>query len=178
MVERDGLQHSHEEAFRSFLAHRTMLMAYIRAIVHEPNLAEETLHDVSMEIVRSWDRYDSSRPFANWARGVARRVALANLRKSRKEPALLGAEVLEAVGTEIDALGDEAHLEARKQALRECLERLARASRRLVRLRYFENRSYQEMAETVARSVEALYVAFSRIHRALHDCIQERLAAE
>jgi len=168
----------HEDAFRQVVAHRSMLMAYIRAIVLDPDLAEETLQDVSVEIVRSWDAYDPSRPFGNWARGLARRVSLANMRKRRKRPVALGEDVLEAVGTDLDWLGDQTQLDARKEALRGCVEELSEPNQRLVRMRYFENRSYREVAETVSRSVEALYVALSRIHRALHKCVERRLAEE
>lgn len=168
----------HEDAFRQVVAHRSMLAAYIRAIVQDADLAEETLQDVSVEIVRSWGNYDPSRPFGNWARGVARRVALSNLRKVRKLPVALGDSVLEAVGTELDGLGDQAQLDARKEALRRCVEELPESNQRLVRMRYFENRSYREVSETVSRSVEALYVALSRIHRALHKCVERHLAEE
>ncbi len=169
-----GFDDRHREAFGVVLAHRTMLLAYVRAIVHDADLAEDTLADVSMELVRSWARYDATRPFGPWARGVARHVALANLRKQRALPALLDAETLECVGAELDAFGDETHLEARRQALRRCVEKLPEVQRGLVHMRYFENRSYEQIAESVKRSVDALYVAFSRVHRALEECIRKQ----
>jgi RNA polymerase sigma-70 factor (ECF subfamily) len=165
----------HEQAFRHVMAHRTMLKAYILAIVRDPELAEETLSDAVLEMVRSWERFDPSRPFEFWARGVARRVALANLRKRRNQPLSLSEEALEAVGAAIDSLGDEVLLETRKEALARCLEMLSSPNRRLVELRYFENRTYQEMAAIVQRSLNALYVAFNRIHEALSKCLQQRL---
>ena len=48
-------------------------------------------------------------------------------------------------------------------------------SRQLIRLRYFENRSYKEISESIAWTVEALYVAFNRIHKALSECVQRRM---
>jgi RNA polymerase sigma-70 factor (ECF subfamily) len=171
-------QPSQEEAFRLVMSHRTMLMAYIRAIVHDPELAEDALEDASVEIVRCWDRYDPSRPFPNWARGVARRVALACLRSYRKQPLLLDETVLEDISVAVDSLGSQVHLESRKEALQKCVDGLSEANRRLVHLRYFENRSYDEIAAALARSVDSLYVAFCRIHRALHDCVEKRLIAE
>ena len=164
-----------EEAFRQVLAHRTMLAAYVRAIVHDPVLAEDTFADIGLAIARSWNSYDTTRPFAPWARGVARRVALANLRKARKHPVLLGTEVLDAVGEELDGLGEENQLIQRKDALRECLERLPDNQRKLVHLKYFRGMDYTDLADRVERSVDALYVAFSRIHRRLGDCIEKRL---
>ncbi len=169
-----GLDDRQREAYDVVLAHRTMLLAYVRAIVRDPELAEDTVADVSMELVRSWERYDAARPFGPWARGVARHVALANLRKQRALPALLDAETLEGVGAELDALGDERRLEARRLALARCVEKLPEVQRGLVRMRYFEDRSYEQIAASVKRSVDALYVAFTRIHRALEECIRKQ----
>jgi RNA polymerase sigma-70 factor (ECF subfamily) len=165
-----------EEAFRRVIANRTMLRAYVYAIVRDQELAEDALSDVAVEIARSWGSYDPSRPFAPWARGVARRVALANLRRRRAGPVLLKDEALDAVGAEIDGMGDEARLETRKDLLRGCLEGLSETNRSLVRMRYFEDRSYAEISRAVKRSVAALYMAFSRIHAALFECIEGRLA--
>src|ERR1051325_923600 len=100
-----------DEAFLQVLAHHTMLKAYILAIVHDPHLAEDTLSDVTLAIVRSWERFDQRQAFAPWARGVARRIALANRRKFHRPILELNEHVLEAAGLHLDALGGEAELE-------------------------------------------------------------------
>jgi RNA polymerase sigma-70 factor (ECF subfamily) len=164
-----------EEAFRQVLAHRTMLKAYVTAMVRDASLAEDTFSDVTLEIARSWQRFDRGRPFESWARGVARRVALANLRKHSRQPVQLDEEVLEAIGAELDQAGDEAQLEVRKQALQHCLTGLSASSREMVRLRYFEQQSYTQVSSALGRNVGALYVAFNRIHRALAHCIGKAL---
>ena len=166
---------SHEEAFREVLAHWAMLNAYLRAIVRNPQLFEDTLSDVALAIARSWPTFDKTRPFGPWARSIARRVAIENLSRHGLRPILLGKTALEALGEELEALGDAMAVETRVGALRQCTEKLSEGSRQLVRLRYFENRSYKEIAESVHWTVDALYVAFSRIHKALSDCVHRRL---
>lgn len=168
---------AHEEAFRQVLAHWTMLNAYVRSLVRDPHLAEDTLSDVAVAIARSWDQYDPGRPFGPWARGLARRVGLENLARRGLRPVLLDDGALEALGAQIEELGDEPRMEERVQALRRCAEKLPEGSRELVRLRYFQNRSYPEIAATLRWSVDALYVAFSRIHKALSECVHRRLEA-
>src|SRR5262245_42397627 len=161
----------YEEAFRHVLAHRTMLKAYVKTIVLDPILAEDTFSDVTLEIVRSWENFDQSRPFPPWARGVARRVALANVRKHRRQATLLDGAVLEAIAAEMDAMGTESVLDRRKEALRACMENLSEKNQTLLRQRYFENRSYGEIAMLLSRNVGALYMLFSRLHQALLRCI-------
>jgi len=164
-----------EEAFRQVVAHRTMLEAYVQAIIRDPSVADDILSDVILEIVRNWESYDKTRPFAPWARGVARRVAADGLRARGQQPVLLENEVLESIGGQLDAMGNESRLNLRLRALNQCTEHLTGTHRQLIRLRYFENRPYEEIARTVKRSVNALYVAFNRIHEALIDCVHKRL---
>lgn len=164
-----------DDAVRQVLAHRTMLKAYIRAIVRHPTLAEDTFSDVTLAIINSWHRYDPNRPFETWARGVARRVSLANLRKEAKQPCPLDEEVLELLGQELDAIGNEPALEQRKEALKNCVESLSPKHRQLIEFRYFENRSYQEISGLVGKTVGTLYVVFNRLHKLLSACIEHRL---
>ncbi len=166
-----------EEAFRRVLAHRTMLKAYVQAIVRDPFLAEDTFSDVTLEIARSWARFHPTRPFEPWARGLARRVALANLRKHNRLLTILDESLLESIGAELDQLGSEAEHEITKQALQQCLLKLSPANQALVRLRYFDARSYEEISRGVGRSTGALYVAFNRIHQFLSRCVQRELGS-
>jgi RNA polymerase sigma-70 factor (ECF subfamily) len=164
----------YEDAFRHVLAHRTMLLAIVKAVLRDPHQVEDTFSDVTLEIVRCWQSFDQSRPFGPWARGLARRVALANLRKAGREITSLDAEVLELLGTEIEQKGGESLWERYKTQLGECLGRLSSNARRLVRARYFEGRSYAEMAALENKSVGALYVAFTRIHQSLARCLKRQ----
>ena len=163
---------AHDEAFVQVLAHRTMLKAYILAIVHDPHLAEDTLSDTTLAIARSWEKFDRRLSFGPWARGIARRVALANLRKASRPVVELDDEVMESLGAEFDAFGSEAAQEQKRQQLNRCLDQLPDRSRELIRLRYFESAPYQDIARHTGRSLAALYMAFTRIHGALADCVK------
>jgi RNA polymerase sigma-70 factor len=167
---------AHDEAFLQVLAHHTMLRAYIFAIVRDPHLAEDTLSDTTLAVIHAWERFDRRRPFAPWARGITRRVALANLRKAHHSGIGLDEDVLEAVGVYLDSLGSEANLEERRHALRRCLEQLPEHSRELVQRRYFDEQSYERIVQHTGRSITSLYKAFSRIHEALAECVKRKLA--
>jgi len=162
---------AYEAPFRHFVAHRTMLKAYVMAIVRDPHLAEDAVSDTAVEITRCWADFDQTRPFPNWARGVARRIGLALLRKNGRTLPLFNAELLEGLGDDLDHLGAEAELEQRKRMLRECLDKLPSGSRSLVEMRYFNNRAYEDIATATKRTLNALYIAFSRIHGQLSTCI-------
>lgn len=168
------VQDPYEEAFRHVLANRTVLLACVKAIVRDPHLAEDTLSDVTMEIVRNWEKYDPSRPFSPWARGVARRVAMANLRKASRMITTLDEEVIELLGAELEARGGESLFERYKDQLNKCLSRLSDNARRLVVARYFDELTYDELSAAEKRSNGALYVAFTRIHQSLARCLRRQ----
>ena len=163
---------ANDEAFLKVLAHRTMLKIHILCIVRDSHLAEDTLSDATLAIVRSWHTYDPAKPFEPWARGVARNVALANLRKHQRATVVLDEAVLESLGSALDAAGGEAELEGKKQRLRDCVAKLPERSRELVQWRYFDDVSYTDIALRTRRTIAALYMAFSRIHVALAECVK------
>ena len=167
----------HNAAFLQVLAHRTMLKIHILCIVRDAHLAEDTLSDATLAIVRSWHKYDPAKPFEPWARGVARNVALANLRKHQRATVTLDENVLESLGSALDAGGGEAELEGKKQRLRECVAKLPSRSRELVQWRYFDDVSYADIAARTRRTISALYMAFSRIHAALAACVRTGASA-
>jgi RNA polymerase sigma-70 factor (ECF subfamily) len=130
---------------------------------------------VTVAILQSWERYDPSRPFPAWARGIARRVAFTNLHKQSRQPCLLSDDLLEAAAQTIDSLGDESELDRRKEALHGCMERLPTRHRQLIDFKYWEDRSYKDISGLIGRSVASLYVVFNRLHDFLRHCIGRKL---
>jgi len=159
--------------FDHFSTHRAMVRAYLRAILHDEDLVDDTLSDVSVEVARCWDVYDPTMPFGPWVRGIARRLALKRLRKRRRIALGLPDDVLESLGAAMDQLGDRVTLDGQKRQLRRCLEGLNGRNRELVRLRYFEDQRLDAIAARSKRTLGALYVAFSRIHAALLRCMEQ-----
>jgi RNA polymerase sigma-70 factor (ECF subfamily) len=162
-----------DAAFAQFSNHRAMLRAYLRAILSDADLVEDTLSDVSVEIARCWAAYDPTLPFGPWARGVARRLALKKLHRLQRRESPVPYDVIEALGTAMDEQGDRLTAEGRKQQLVKCLERLTRRSRELVSLRYFQDLPVESISIHQQRSPGAIYTALSRIHAALLECMRK-----
>ena len=71
-----------------------------------------------------------------------------------------------------DESGDE------HAALAECLAALPEASALLIRGRYFQLRSIEDLASTSGLTVAAVYQTLCRLRRRLGDCIRLRLKRE
>jgi RNA polymerase sigma-70 factor (ECF subfamily) len=72
------------------------------------------------------------------------------------------------------AEGVETHstrLERRERALQQCLQKLPKAHRDVVVLRYHESLELEQMDVRLGRSHGALYRMLSRIRHRLHECV-------
>ncbi len=155
------------------LRERVKLLAYIAAIVRDDHLAEDVFQEVAVLAVRKRDEIRDAGHFLAWMRLTARHRALKVLRQKRRclflDEALL--DQMDEQWAERDATSASDLVEA----LAHCLEGLSPHARNLVRLRYVDGISGSRLAEVVDRSLNAVYVALSRIHRSLGDCIRQRL---
>lgn len=161
-----------EEATRLLLQHRKVLFAYIQAIVHNPGMAEDLFQEVSLVVLRRWDEFGAVRDFWSLARGIARRQALAALRREGREPILLSEAALDAVDRGFDSVASE--VEARQRALRGCLDDLPEAWRQVLRLRYWMDLSVSEVASRLAKTENTVSVTLNRIRSRLADCVRRK----
>ncbi len=168
----------HEQAFRLFLGHQPMLHAYIRAIVRDRVAAEDALSDTAIALARAWGGYDAARPFAPWARGIARRIALETMRRwgRRRRQETLAQDVLEAIGARVEAVLVADPDPVRHEALARCLDALQAPQRELLRLRYGDGLAHDAIAKRLHRTANAIGVAMHRLHGLLSECIRRRLA--
>jgi RNA polymerase sigma factor (sigma-70 family) len=165
-----------ERSVGLLLSHRAMLLGYVASIVRDPDLAEDVFQNVALVVLDKAGCVERDEEFPVWARRVARLESLAALRKRRRSPELLDQSVLELLEDEWSA-GDAGPAPARK-ALRECVEKLSPYAQKLIRLRYVDGLSGQDVAECLNRSANTVYVALSRTYRHLAGCVERRLARE
>jgi RNA polymerase sigma-70 factor, ECF subfamily len=163
------------EAVRVITAHYTMLKTYLRAIIFNPGLVEDALSEVKLTLLQTWEQYDPDRPFGPWARGVARRVAYNQSREEFRQGVTLDEAALEELACQMDREGDESHLDGLKEALRACLTQLPAGQERLIRMKYFDDQSYEEISGVIGKTVRTLYVVFNRVHQTLQLCVRKEV---
>src|SRR5687768_10367216 len=83
--------------------HAQMLTVYLRCAVRDPGTADDLFQETMLTAWKNLDKFDRSRPFGPWLRGIAGKLVLAQRRKSARGFVLCDAEVLE-------------HLESRQAA--------------------------------------------------------------
>jgi RNA polymerase sigma-70 factor, ECF subfamily len=158
------------------LRERVKLLAYITAIVRDNHLAEDVFQEVALLAVRKRDEIRDGQHFLAWMRLAARHHALKVLHRQQRQLFLdeILLDHLDEQWAELDPSSDSDLMEA----LRHCVERLSPHARDIIKLRYADGISGLRLAEVVDRSLNTVYVALSRIHRSLGDCIRQRLASQ
>src|SRR6476620_1102683 len=160
-----------------FVRCQDRVYAYIVTMLPNRTDAEEVFQQTSMALWKKWPQYDPSRDFVRWACGMAHLEVCNFLRKhADKRRVYLSDEALAQVAQTRLEMYDV--LEARRQALAHCLDRLKRESRELLERCYAGQDSIKEVAAELGQRPNALYMTLKRLRRTLFDCINLTLAGQ
>jgi RNA polymerase sigma-70 factor, ECF subfamily len=154
-------------------AQRTVA-AFVRTLVTDFHESEEVLQRVAVTLVRKYEQYDRSRPFAAWAIGIAKLEALVFLRE-RGRDRLVFDDGLVAKIAESHEHTDET-LATVPQFLDECIEEWDGRARRAIQLRYAGNLRSAQIAREMEISDGAARMLLSRARSLLRKCLEARAA--
>jgi RNA polymerase sigma-70 factor, ECF subfamily len=160
-----------------FMACQHDLRAFLAGALRRWDAIDDVMQELSVLLWARFDQYDPKRPFAAWARGIAKNLVLREYERSSRAHRHLDAESLDALDlafAESDGHADT--LDRQREVLRHCLSELATRARRLLSLRYDEDCSLEVVAERSGLQLEAVRKALTRARRQLLDCCQQRLA--
>ena len=165
---------SHEQFLRLFLQHQADVRAFIGSLVRDATTTDDLFQEVALVCWRDFARYDPSRSFGAWARGIAANKVKQWWARARRTPVPFAPHTVEAI---LDAFNrTEADTSARMDALRACLDELPQRARDLLAHRYEGQRKPAEIATLLHSTRDAVYKALARIRTRLLDCIRRRLS--
>ncbi|MFM8357743.1 MAG: RNA polymerase sigma factor [Verrucomicrobiota bacterium] len=152
---------------------RSRLSAAVWLVVRDPHAAEDIFQNLAVKAMTGRASFPTEAALLSWAFITGRREGIDWLRRQQRESTGLADDVLELLEREWQEPDRTAG--ARLEALGECLESLPEAARRMLRLRYFEGRSCEEVADQMSLGLDAVYKRLSRLHQALRQCVEGRL---
>jgi RNA polymerase sigma-70 factor (ECF subfamily) len=158
---------------QEFMIHRHRLFHFILSLVNDFHCSEDILQEVS---ITAMNRFESFRPgtsFWAWLREIARLKMLEHRRKWSKTGLNLDPEQIKQFSVIFDK--SSVDWEKEQEALKHCMTQLSKNNRKLVQLRYNENKTMATIGETVRRTPLAVQIALSRIRKTLSICIQRQL---
>jgi len=113
--------------------------AYARAILRNRHDAEDAVQQAALRAWERIDRYDPSRPFKGWWFAVLRNCCIDIQRVRQPFENLDGQEPVD----------DRSAATFDWRGLEDALAKLSESHREILRLRYFGDLSYDELAETL-----------------------------
>ncbi|MEM0968694.1 MAG: sigma-70 family RNA polymerase sigma factor [Verrucomicrobiota bacterium] len=156
--------------------HRRGLRAYLMTVVQDYHLAEDILQESLAIVAKTWSR-EAVHDFRAYSREVARRQALKMIRRRENEPIPLSEEALDALQ---DAF-DRASLtkdDTRVAALRFCLTKLPKHWKRILDLRYWEEKKIKTIAARLTTQPNVVSVTINRAKSRLADCVASKIRIE
>jgi len=164
-------QHGSDEAFTKLVeAYQTHVYNLCYRMLGEPESAEDAAQETFLRAFQHIHRYDRKRPFATWLLSIAAHYCIDRLRRRKFSMASIDQDDEEG-GFELpdaDAPNPESevvHNEQREQ-MQGLLKRLDSVDRAAIVLRYWNDCSEAEIAETLNLTVSAVK---SRLHRARRE---------
>ena len=170
--------HGRRDAFaRLFAQHDRWLFAYLVSLLGNSAHAEEVFQEVCVVLWREYETFQLGTDFVKWVSVIAHH----QVHRFRRQERRVGPQLSDAA---VDLLAEDAvdragQLESRRDALRNCLEKLSSKDRQLVQHCYGDSRvSFKRVAQTLGRPANTVYKALNRIRKALYECIERTLGLE
>ncbi len=149
------------------------LYAFISVLMGGAAEAEDVLQETNFEMLTHEEKYDPSRPFMFWARGVARHCVLRFYRTRGRDRLVFDEELMNSLTEEMPCAADDRPLEDLTW-LEQCLKRLAPKQRDVIMAHYMKGESMRTIAAHEGCSEGGLSVWLFRIRRLLAECISRK----
>jgi RNA polymerase sigma-70 factor, ECF subfamily len=173
--ERKDVMSDHHEFLTLFLKHQGELLAFIGSVVRDRSVRDDVFQETALVLWEEFGRYDRTRSFGAWARGIAAKKLIQRLDRGERWHHALPVEAIPSILAAFDRT--EAPLDVRRDALERCLEKVPAKSRRLLALKYEKGFSLNQIAEQIGSTMDAVNKALSRIRLKLRECVERQLRA-
>lgn len=157
--------------------HHRRLLAYALALTRNEDVAEDLVQEALLVVHRDLGRFDASRDFGAWVRGIIRMKYLEWIRSKRLERLSESQlEELDARHRQWDRAAEEGRGDA-LEALRRCREELGGHILETLDRFYSDHLSCAEIAARLGVSEVVVRKRLQRARDVLGECLRKRLGA-
>ncbi|MBU6385631.1 MAG: sigma-70 family RNA polymerase sigma factor [Planctomycetes bacterium] len=165
-----------DETMRNAMRHWTIVQPLVSSFVHsmvgDRTARDDLMQDIAIAVLESFERYDSSQPFAGWAVGIARNHVRLYFRTVHRTRLRFSDSMMEQLSIEFSELAPkELH---RLEHLQTCLEQLDGRARELCKARYADDQKPNQMARHFGGTPNGIAKALQRIRQRLRECIDRQ----
>lgn len=145
------------------------LYGYILSLLGDPDRANDVLQETNVVLWRDSKEFVPGSNFKAWAFRVAHFQVMAFRQKQIRDRLVFEDPMLEAVA--FGAREADESFDGRRERLAGCLEKLPAPQREMLRRRYADGRSLDEIGKSKGMTSNAVTQALFRIRQALMQCV-------
>jgi len=164
----------HYEIFlKEFSQDRSKLFRYIFSLLPNHADAEDVFQRCSLVLWQKFSEFDSERSFFAWACGIAFNEVRYFMRTNRSRRLMFDTELIAEISKVRRTHDDDA--EDVLAHIADCLKRLSRQDRSLVRKAYGNSGTIKNFAESTSSATQTIYNNLARIRRLVRECVRQKL---
>jgi RNA polymerase sigma-70 factor (ECF subfamily) len=166
-----------EQFTKQWSASERVIRLYLNSAIYNRADAQDVLQRVALCAYQKYDEYDASQSFQGWLFGIAKFEVLGYFRNLGRNPEVIDSEISERLADNMEDQSEAISREddERREKLEQLLTQLPEKAQELVRLRFFENREYDEIARLLNTNEGAVRTALSRIIAKLRSMAKESM---
>lgn len=167
-----------DRVLREALANRTALIAYARSLLGDYAAAEDVVQESFLVVVRKFDQFEEGTSLLAWCRAIVRLEVL-RLRDQRKRERTITERLLDdaadAAFDEFQTAVDRDEEKRWQKALHSCVTRLPARGQNILRARFADDLSYQQIADRLGMTLEAVRKSLFRSKKQVRSCVESSL---
>lgn len=158
--------------------YRQKILFYLWHLVGSKEEAEDILQDVLMKVYKSMDRFDNRKHFSSWIYRIAHNEAINHLKHRNRARSISWEDIVNVK----DRLETSDHEDSpqerwvrseRRIEVRQALQKLPQRYREVLLLRYYFEKSYEEIAEIIDKPRNTVGTLISRAKSKLVEVLRE-----
>ena len=174
----DDTDAKRDRVLKEALECRVELVAYARSLLGNYTAAEDAVQEAMLVVVKKFDQFREGTSVLAWCRAIVRLEVLRAKQQRQRERTLAERLLDDAVDAAFDEFQTARRRDDREAwhgALERCLGRVAERGRRVLKARFVDELSYQQIAERVGMTLEAVRKALFRVKKQVRSCVETSL---
>ncbi|MCK4998228.1 MAG: sigma-70 family RNA polymerase sigma factor [Anaerohalosphaera sp.] len=164
----------YESFLKLYRKNEVCIFRYIIALLPNYSAAEDVMQDTMLVMWRKYDQFRPGSNFVAWGMQIARFGVLKYHQKNK--PGIVHFDTDAMNNLTKHKMITDSNKELYLEALDECTKGLSDNCKQMIVLRYVENMKVTDIALKMQKSLNSTYKVMSRIHHALLNCIERKMA--
>ncbi len=161
-----------DEFLGLLIQNQSYIQSFIACLLPNKNDCDDVLQETLSEMWHKFDDYQEGTNFKAWGVAIARLKIISHQRKFHTTRLYFSSDTIALIEKEAENSFEKGYLQFQKDLLRQCLKKLSGKETTYLNLRYWEQLTFEGIADRFGITMQGAYKAVSLIHARLLKCIQ------